>query len=234
MGFFKRLFSSDDEINNNSYDEIPNDHWADPITTGWEYNCNLYLTTPKICLENDGLVIKNSSQKPDLIGEPNNFGIDGDPSGHFGHWIRRHGYEEKFEELANISENMIYARSSDIGKIPSKSQLERDFKNFLIEFRKIVESNRDIHEKITIIKEILCKMSEINFKIYKKLISNNDFPEQFFKQSLCSLNGVNFSIAENLWNAGLYSPEEVLNATDSQLLDVKGISQKILSKIRLN
>ena len=43
---------------------------------------------------------------------------------------------------------MIYARSSEIGKIPRKSKLEKDFKNFLIDFRSIAESYIDIDEKL--------------------------------------------------------------------------------------
>tara|TARA_B100000674_G_scaffold114962_1_gene86303 strand:- start:278 stop:979 length:702 start_codon:yes stop_codon:yes gene_type:complete len=233
MGFFKRLFSSDD-IENDIDNDFYSHHWADPITTGWEYTCNLYLTTPKICLENDGLIIKYSTKKPDLFGEPNKFGIDGDPSGNFGYWIRRHGYEEEFEELANISENMIYARNSDIGKIPPKSQLEKDFKTFLIEFRKIVESSRDVKEKIIIIKEILCKMSNINYTIYKKLIIKNNFPDEFFRKKLLSLRGVNPKLSEIFWKEGYFSPEEILNASDSELLEINGITKSILSKIRSN
>ena len=82
------------------------------------------MTTPRICIEKDGFITKDTSVKPELIGEPNNLGKDGDPSGNFGYWIRRHGHEEEFEELANISRNMIYARPSDMGRIPPKSKLD--------------------------------------------------------------------------------------------------------------
>ena len=73
-----------------------NDLWADSVTTGWEYTCNLFLETPKICLENDGLISEGVT-KPELFGEPNQFSLDGEPSGKYGSWTRRMGYEEEFE-----------------------------------------------------------------------------------------------------------------------------------------
>ncbi|ABM71621.1 Hypothetical protein P9515_04121 [Prochlorococcus marinus str. MIT 9515] len=145
--FFKNLNKRAEIISEESLDNS-NDLWADSVTTGWEYTCNLSLTTPKICIVNDGFITNDTSVKPKLIGEPNNFGKDGDPSGDFGSWIRRHGHEEEFEELANISQDMIYARPTDIGRIPPKSKLEVDFKSFLIDFRSIVESNISVEKKI--------------------------------------------------------------------------------------
>ena len=142
--FFLRTWNKGEEIISEDSFGNSNDLWADSVTTGWEYTCNLSLTTPRICIENDGFITNDTSAKPKLIGEPNNLGKDGDPSGNFGYWVRRPGHEEEFEELANISQNMIYARPSDIGRIPPKSKLENYFKSFLIDFRIIVESNISI------------------------------------------------------------------------------------------
>ena len=144
--FFRNWNEKEEIISENS-----NDLWADSVTTGWEYTCNLSLITPRICIENDGFITNDTSVKPKLIGEPDKLGKDGDPSGNFGYWVRRHGHEEEFEELANISQNMIYARPSDIGRIPPKSKLEDDFKSFLIYFRTIVESNISIDKKLFMI-----------------------------------------------------------------------------------
>ena len=160
--------------------ENSNDLWADAITTGWEYTCNLTLITPKICIENDGLITNDTSQKPELFGEPNKLGKDGDPSGAFGFWVRRHGHEEEFEKLAKISQNMIYARPSDIGKIPPKSKLERDFKDFLIDFRSIAESYIDIDKKLFKINNELSNKKEAYREIYRKLVKEKNFPDSFF------------------------------------------------------
>ena len=212
--------------------ENSNDLWADSVTTGWEYTCNLLLTTPRICIEKDGFITKDTSVKPELIGEPNNLGKDGDPSGNFGYWIRRHGHEEEFEELANISQNMIYARPSDIGRIPPKSKLEDDFKSFLIDFRIIVESNISIEKKLFMINDELSIKSEAYKDIYKKLVLEKRFPDSFFRDILCEINGVSKNTASILWESGYLTKEQVLNAPYSELIEIKGLGKSLISKIK--
>ena len=212
--------------------ENSNDLWADSVTTGWEYTCNLLLTTPRICIENDGYITNDTSVKPKLIGEPNNLGKDGDPSGNFGYWVRRHGHEEEFEELANISQNMIYARPSDIGRIPPKSKLEEDFKNFLIDFRIIVESNISIEKKLFMINDELSSKSEAYKEIYKKLVLEKRFPDSFFINILCELNGVTKNTASILWESGYLNKEQVLNAPYDELIEIKGLRKSLILKIK--
>ena len=212
--------------------ENSNDLWADSVTTGWEYTCNLSLTTPRICIENDGFITNDTSVKPKLIGEPNNLGKDGDPSGNFGYWVRRHGHEEEFEELANISQNMIYARPSDIGRIPPKSKLENDFKSFLIDFRRIVESNICIEEKLFMINDELSIKTEAYKDIYKKLVLEKRFPDSFFRNMLCELNGVSAKTSAILWESGYLTKEQVLNAPYSELIKIKGLGKSLISKFK--
>ena len=232
MEFFKRLFGRKFKNENFNTNEDQYYNWADSITTGWEYTCNLFLTTPKICLENDGL-ISEGLKKPELFGEPNQFGTDGEPSGIYGSWTRRMGYEEDFDKFQNISENMSYARSSDIGKIPYKSQLEKDFKSFLIEFRTIVESYLNIEEKILKINNELSIKSKSYSDIYIKLLIEKQFPDNFFKKELLILNGVNDKISSILWEAGYLTPQYVLNAPDEELLKLKGLDITLIKKIKL-
>ena len=232
MEFFKRLFGRKFKNENFNTNEDQYYNWADSITTGWEYTCNLFLTTPKICLENDGL-ISEGLKKPELFGEPNQVGEDGEPSGIYGSWNRRMGYEEEFDKFQNISENMIYARSSDIGKIPYKSKLENDFKSFLIEFRTIVESYLNIEEKILIINNELSSKSKSYSDIYLKLLMEKQFPDNFFKKELFILNGVNDKISSILWDAGYLTPQYVLNAPDEELLKLQGLDITLIKKIKL-
>ena len=236
MGLFDFLFQNWQKkkrsISKENSGENSNDLWADTITTGWEYSCNLNLTTPKICIENDGLITNDTSVKPELFGETNKLGKDGDPSGLFGSWIRRHGHEEEFEELAKISQNMIYARSSEIGKIPPKSRLEKDFKNFLIDFRSIAESYIDIDEKLFKINNELCIKTEAYREIYRKLVIEKKFPDSFFSNLLCELNGVSVKTASLFWEAGYLTKEQVLNAPDDELLKIEGIEKFLIKKIK--
>jgi len=230
--FFKKFQNKEDIIENESLNENSNDLWAESVTTGWEYTCNLSLTTPKICLENDGLITNDTSVKPELFGEPNKLGKDGDPSGVYGFWVRRHGHEEEFEELADISQNMIYARHSDIGKIPPKSKIERDFKSFLIDFRSIVESYLVLEEKLSKINNELSIKSEAYKFIYEKLVVEKGFPDSFFINHLCELNGVEEKTASLLWDAGYLTKEQVLNAPHDELIKIKGIRKNLILKIK--
>ena len=229
--FFKKWQNEEEIISDESY-ENSNDLWADSVTTGWEYTCKLSLTTPKICVENDGFITNDTSVKPKLIGEPNKLGKDGDPSGVFGFWVRRHGHEEEFEELANISQNMIYARPSDIGRIPPKSKIEKDFKSFLIDFRSIFESNISIEKKLFMINEELSTKSEAYKDIYKKLVDKKRFPDSFFSNILCELNGVGTKTASILWDYGYLTKEQVLNAPNNELLKIKGLGKSLISQIK--
>ncbi|MDA9700283.1 helix-hairpin-helix domain-containing protein [Prochlorococcus sp. AH-736-L23] len=232
LNYFFRNWNKREEVIFEDPLENSNDLWAHSVTTGWEYTCNLLLKTPRICIEKDGLITKDTSVKPELIGEPNNLGKDGDPSGNFGCWIRRHGHEEEFEELVNISQNMIYARPSDIGRIPPKSKLEDDFKSFLIDFRIIVESNISIEKKLFMINDELSIKSEGYKDIYKKLVLEKKFPDSFFRNILCELNGVSKNTAEILWESGYLTKEQVLNAPYSELIEIKGLGKSLISKIK--
>ena len=230
--FFQNLKKKEERMPKENVNENSNDLWADSVTTGWEYTCNLYLTTPKICVLNDGLITNDTSVKPELFGEPNKLGKDGDPSGIFGFWVRRHGHEEEFEELAKISQNMVYARPTDIGKIPPKSKLEKDFRNFLIDFRSIAESYIDIEEKLFKINNELSIKNEAYREIYKKLVIEKKFPDSFFSNLLCELNGVSAKTAFLFWEAGYHSKEQVLNAPNDELLAIKGIGKGLIAKIK--
>ena len=232
MGLFKNLFGNEFKNENINLNEDINDNWADSITTGWEYTCNLFLITPKICLENDGL-ISEGTIKPELFGEPNQCGKDGEPTGLYGSWTRRMGFEEEFDKFENISENMSYARLSEIGKIPFKSKLENNFKSFLIDFRTIVESYCVIEEKLYKINNELSIKSEIYSEFYKRLVIEKEFPDSFFKNELSLLNGVNKEIASILWDAGYLTPQYVLDAPDEELLSIKGIKEDLIRKLKL-
>ncbi len=231
MGLFRNLFNGKFQNDNFDSNQEEYDNWADPITTGWEYTCNLFLETPKICLENDGLISEGVT-KPELFGEPNQFSLDGEPSGKYGSWTRRMGYEEEFEKLENISENIIYARASDIGKIPKKSQLEKDFKGFLIDFRAIVESYLNIEEKLSKINNELSNKSKSYSNIYKMLVKEKEFPDKFFMKELSILNGVNEQIALILWSSGYLTPQYVINAPRDELLMIEGIDEEVIKKIK--
>ena len=68
---FFRNWNEREEIISEESLENSNDLWADSVTTGWEYTCNLLLTTPIICIENDSFITNDTSVKPKFICKPN-------------------------------------------------------------------------------------------------------------------------------------------------------------------
>ena len=68
--------------------------------------------------------------------------------------------------------------------------------------------------------------------IYKKLVTERNFPDRFFTDLLCELNGVGYTTARLLWDAGYLTKEQVLNAPDEELLQIKGIGKKLVEKIK--
>ena len=96
---------------------------------------------------------------------------------------------------------MVYARPSDIGRIPPRSKLEHDFKSFLIDFRSIIECNISIEQKLFMINDELSIKSEAYKDIYQKLVLERRFPDSFFRNMLCELNGVSTKTASILWES---------------------------------
>ena len=138
MGLFDSLFGKktnkvEDQwkIDNPDWDRDYSDPQVqedirDEVTIGWEYNANFQLRTPKICLENKGKRT-NTIEKPELIGEPQQYGADGSPMGYQSWWSRITGIEEDFDKFADTSNNPLYAFPSDIGRINPKTKLKKIF-----------------------------------------------------------------------------------------------------------
>ena len=74
--------------------------------------------------------------------------------------------------------------------------------------------------------------SEAYKDIYKKLVLEKRFPDSFFRNILCELNGVTKNIASILWESGYLTKEQVLNAPYSELIEIKGLGKSLISKIK--
>ena len=90
-----------------------------------------------------------------------------------------------------------------------------------------------IEEKLFQINDVMSQSSEEYKNIYKKLVIEAKFPDDFFKNQLSSLNGVAGKTASILWDAGYLSPEAVKNAPEEELLKIKGIGKALVKKIKL-
>ena len=193
----------------------------------WIYNATLQLTTPLIHLEKHGYVLKSGTE-PELFGEPTSYLPDGKPISKYGLWIQTSvfdldgGWGESAVEVPTI-----------VGNLKIESQLYKDWINYLIDFRTIVESDLTIEEKLHRINDVMSQSSTSYKKIYKILVTEHRFPDSFFTGLLCELDGVGGKTAELLWDTGYLSPEAVKNAPEEELLKIKGIGKALVKKIKL-
>ena len=162
MGLFNSLFGKKTNKIEEKYEELDysdQEAVADSVTIGWEYKADFKLKTPKICLENDGKRT-DTLEKPQLFGEPQQYGADGSPMGRHGFWSRLTDIEDSVNKFNEISSNPLYAFPSDIGRINPNTQLEKDFLSYLIDFRTIVESDMTIEEKLYQINDVMSQSSK--------------------------------------------------------------------------
>ncbi len=116
---------------------------------------------------------------------------------------------------------------SDIGFIKADEYLP-----FLIDFRKIVEGESSVLEKIIEIKKLRDKNS-LYHKIYIKLKNTyNHFPESFFYMQISVIPGIGEKTAKNIFERGLQTLNEIKSASDEELLSISGVGKGTVQKIR--
>lgn len=192
----------------------------------WEYNATLQLRTPKIFLEKHGEVVKSATE-PELFGEPTSYTPDGEPISRYGIWIQT----SEFALDGGWGESTAGV-PSQIGSLKPESQMYKDWINFLIDFRTIVESDLTIEEMLYQINDVMSQSSTGYKKIYKILVTEHRFPDSFFTNLLCELDGVGGKTAELLWDAGYLSIEAVKNAPQEELFNIKGIGKRLVEKLK--
>ena len=193
----------------------------------WQYAATLSINTPKYILEKHDDVIRSKS-KPKLLGKPNGY-FEGKPYNNLGIWceITDFALEGGFDSVPDS-----IGVPTEIRRLKQKSKALKDWISYLIDFRTIVESNMTIEEKLYQINDVMSQSSKAYKDIYKKLVTEKQFPDRFFTDLLCELNGVGYTTARLLWDAGYLSKEQVLNAPDEELLQIKGIGKKLVEKIK--
>ena len=194
----------------------------------WQYAATLSIYTPKYILEKHDDVIRSKSE-PKLLGKPNGY-FDGKPYNNLGIWCETTDFalEGGFDSVPDS-----IGVPTEIGRLKQKSKALKDWISYLIDFRTIVESDMPIEEKLYQINDVISQSSEDYKNIYKKLVVEAKFPDDFFKNQLSTLNGVSSKTAGLLWDAGYLSPEAVKNAPEEELLKIKGIGKTLVKKIKL-
>ena len=196
----------------------------------WQYSATLSINTPKFILERHDDVVR-STFEPKLLGEPTGYNkSEGNkPYNNLGIWCETTDYALKggFDSVPDL-----IGVPTEIGRLKQKSKALKDWINYLVDFRTIVESDLTIEEKLYQVNDVMSQSSKAYKDIYKKLVVEVKFPDEFFKKQLCSLNGVSSKTAGLLWDAGYLSPEAVKNAPDEELVKIKGIGKKLVEKIK--
>ena len=194
----------------------------------WQYAATLSINTPKYILEKHDVVVRSKSE-PELLGKPNGY-FEGKPYNNLGIWCETTDFalEGGFDSVPDS-----IGVPTEIGRLKQKSKALKDWISYLIDFRTIVESDLSIEEKLYQINDVMSQSSEVYKNIYKKLVVEAKFPDNFFKNQLSSLNGVAGKTASILWDAGYLSPEAVKNAPEEELLKIKGIGKALVKKIKL-
>ena len=194
----------------------------------WQYSATLSINTPKYILEKHDEVVRSKSE-PKLLGKPNGY-FEGKPYNHLGIWCETTDFalEGGFDSVPDS-----IGVPTEIGRLKQKSKALKDWISYLIDFRTIVESDMPIEEKLYQINDVISQSSEDYKNIYKKLVVEAKFPDDFFKNQLTSLNGVAGKTASIFWDAGYLSPEAVKNAPEEELLKIKGIGKTLVKKIKL-
>ena len=197
----------------------------------WQYSATLSINTPKYILEKHDEVVRSKSE-PKLLGEPTGYNkFDGNkPYNNLGIWCETTDYalEGGYDSVPDL-----IGVPTEIGRLKQKSKALKDWISYLIDFRTIVESDMPIEEKLFQINDVMSQSSEEYKNIYKKLVIEAKFPDDFFKNQLSSLNGVAGKTASILWDAGYLSPEAVINAPEEELLKIKGIGKALVKKIKI-
>lgn len=196
--------------------EKPLDAWDNnDVLDGLEFVATLQLRTPLEVLKHHGEVFKERNQTTPSYAKELWHGI----------WLPK---TKSFKELGlDIEEIEEGTSSSEIGYVKSS-----EYVPFLIEFRKIVESDKSTDEML----QELYNLANINqkFKSFwdRHCEVETNFPHSFFYKQLTLIDGVGAKSAKLLYENGFKNTKDIQCAKDEEILKVKGIGNSLLQKIR--
>lgn len=126
---------------------------------------------------------------------------------------------------------------SVIGTIPQDGG---DFLPFLLEFRRIVESQDPVPTMLERI-DALCDSRPEFQKIAQRIVESGDagqhiggpnFARKFFAQRLEEIPGIGPGIARRLFDAGFHTLSDLATATEEELRQVQGVGQALAGELR--
>ncbi len=192
------------------------ENWGDEdIIDGLEFVATLQLRTPLEILLHHGEIFRGKNQTP-----PNYVKEEWQ-----GNWIPK---TKSYKDLGlDIEEIENSSCSSEIGYVNSS-----EYVNFLIDFRKIVESDSS-NEKMINELYFLAERNQKYKSFWNRHIETDyDFPHSFFYKQFTIIDGIGTKTAKLLYENGFKTINDLQNAPDEELLKIKGIGNIQLQKIK--
>jgi hypothetical protein len=181
------------------------------IYIGIEFVATLQIRTPLRILTRDGEIYSgNDDKQPDIAIE-----------GWEGIWIPKLKPQYKMA----LNETSTTMCSSDIGYVYKKEYLE-----FLIDLRKIIELNDTIDNRIVALNEHYLSDKWKNY--IDKHNGVDKLIQYFFPKFVDTIPSLNDETVDELIKNNLVTPNAIATTNDSVLLDIKGIGKSKLKLIR--
>ena len=212
FNWLRELFTAKDRTTNSELNKVDSDSLYannDDVILGYKFSATLHLSTPLYVLEHHGEIFKGLPSHAPTYGSESE-----------GIWL------PEINPEYNLGADIITDCASDIGPIN-----ENEYLPFLMDFRAIIESNDTHHNQLEGINKLvrLDKYLKVSSLIHK---THKNFPHTFFYRQLIEVPGIGIKAAQNVYEAGLISIDDLLSADETELLKIKGIGKEAVRKIK--
>lgn len=209
------LIKNTNEIKESPWNQSLNNMRDEDVIKGFEFNATLMLRTPlRVLIHHKEKILDKNKELPNYAK------TEGE-----GIWLPiTKSYRELGLDIDEIPEGTC---SSDLGALSLKEQ-ELYF-NFLLKFHTISESEKEVKEKISAIRNLIKIDKDFN-KYYKK-VSNNDkyFLEGYF--GLLIRNVLPPKVSSILKENGYLLLEDLKDVNLDDLLKIDGIGKSTINKL---
>lgn len=209
------LIKNTNEIKESPWNQSLNNMRDEDVIKGFEFNATLMLRTPlRVLIHHKEKILDKNKELPNYAK------TEGE-----GIWLPiTKSYRELGLDIDEIPEGTC---SSDLGALSPKEQ-ELYF-NFLLKFHTISESEKEVKEKISAIRNLIKIDKDFN-KYYKK-VSNNDkyFLEGYF--GLLIRNVLPPKVSSILKENGYLLLEDLKDVNLDDLLKIDGIGKSTINKL---
>lgn len=185
----------------------------DDVTKGYRYHIDLFSDPPLEYLRRHGETCEDSESPP--------------PRDPYGFWfpILKTWSELGITGLREIPEESKVA--SRIGPV-----LSSEYVPFMIAMREILDSPISIDAKLEKLRSLPNSSSTFQDFWALHLKFDPEFPDSVFFEKLTEVDGVSRLMAKKLYTAGIRTRSQLEDASDHELLQVRGLGRKTLEKIR--